>query len=166
MDKYALFQHLNLNLEKPIPRLADLDLILKQFNLGEQKEYKPEDIEYLTEVCQTAFTQKGFKRNIDQAVDLGSQGLSQIIGRRIGKEQVLLEITTQKTIEAELAWLANSNNRPKIIESIQICKEIILNSDNSDEARTQWLKTLQSHRITTVPPRKVILRVKSRSPLK
>lgn len=164
MNKYALFQHLNLNLEKPIPRLADLDLILKQYNLDEQKEYKPEDIEYLTEVCQTAFTQEGFKRNINQAVDLGSMGLSQIIGRRIGKEQVLLEIATQKTIEAELTWLANPNNRPKIIESIQLCKEIILNSANPDEARTQWLKTLQSHLITTVPPQRIILRVKVKSP--
>lgn len=163
MDKRSLYQHLNLSLEKPLSSLAQLDSILNRYDLA-RDSYELADVDLLAAICQVEIAQQRFKRNIHETVEMGSQGLSRQIGRALGREQVLLEIAVGELISAEIAWLANPNHSQKLAPFFLECRDCILNSNSSNEAKRKWLQYLCRHRITPVPPQRIKIRMSSPSP--
>jgi hypothetical protein len=164
IDKDALFHHVNLKLVKPVQSVQELDLILKRLNLSDRVQFSAKDIEIVTNCCNVASEQKAFEKNIFSVVKETSQNIATQIGRALGHTQVLLEVAIRETLTQEISWLGNKDNRPTICQSLSVCRNILLNSPNTDEARAQWLKYLQTHPITTVPPQKIRLIKNSRSP--
>jgi hypothetical protein len=164
MDKDALFHHVNLRLEKPVQSIQELDLILKRLNLSDRAQFGSKDVEIVTSSCNAAYEKKAFEKNIFSVVNETSKNIAVQIGRALGHTQVLLEIAIRETLTREISWLGNKENRPTIRKSLSVCRNILLESPNTDEARTQWLKYLQTHPITSVPPQKIRLTRSLRSP--
>lgn len=164
MNKDALFHHVNLRLEKPVQSIQELNLILKRLNLGDRVQFSGKELEIVTRSCNVVSEQKAYEKNICLVVKDTSQNIAAQIGRALGQTQVLLEIAIRETLTREISWLGSKENRPIICQSLSACRNILLKSPNTDEARAQWLKYLQTHPITTVPPQKIRLIRTSRSP--